>query len=216
MGPNWEQTPRPPIKGVYVDESYPPSEKSETEKQAGSSPDSKEKEKEYQEEPRKQAEWRRINKANRPPMEKRSDHAKVAAMELSNLTLTAEEKAVSGDALHTKLRSKPQSPPATPRACRVRRVPNHPRAHRVRRVPNPPRARRVLNPSRPLRFFVPMITSIMSSVRSAAEPITSMSKSGCSDCDACYYPDGNSCLRGLSQEDCNYYSDTYGTKWCAN
>ncbi|RHZ42383.1 hypothetical protein DYB26_014248, partial [Aphanomyces astaci] len=67
-----------------------------------------------------------------------------------------------------------------------------------------------------LGFFVPMITSILSSVRSTAEPITSMSKSGCSDCDACYYPDGNSCLRGLSQEDCNYYSDTYGTKWCVN
>ncbi|ETV66652.1 hypothetical protein H257_16956 [Aphanomyces astaci] len=91
--------------------------------------------------------------------------ASVAAMKQSNLTLTAEENAVSGDALYSKLRGNPQSPPPS---------------------------------------------------RSTAEPMTSMSKSGCSDCDACYYPGGNSCLRVFSQEDCNYYSDKYGTKWCAN
>ncbi|RLO12087.1 hypothetical protein DYB28_011140 [Aphanomyces astaci] len=96
MGPNWEQLPRPPIEGAYVDEDYPPPEKSDAEKRAeekaearaklraerrnrpDSTPDSEEEEKEYQEEQRKQAERRRINKANRPPKEKRVDHAKVA------------------------------------------------------------------------------------------------------------------------------------------
>ncbi|RHZ09814.1 hypothetical protein DYB37_014020, partial [Aphanomyces astaci] len=96
MGPNWEQLPRPPIEGAYVDEDYPPPEKSDAEKRAeekaearaklraerrnrpDSTPDSEEEEKEYQEEQRKQAERRRINKANRPAKEKRIDHAKVA------------------------------------------------------------------------------------------------------------------------------------------
>ncbi|RHZ42025.1 hypothetical protein DYB26_016325, partial [Aphanomyces astaci] len=96
MGPNWEQLPRPPIEGAYVDEDYPLPEKSDAEKRAeekaearaklraerrnrpDSTPDSEEEEKEYQEEQRKQAERRRINKANRPPKEKRVDHAKVA------------------------------------------------------------------------------------------------------------------------------------------
>ncbi|KAF0708662.1 hypothetical protein AaE_013121 [Aphanomyces astaci] len=96
MGPNWEQLPRPPIEGAYVDEDYPPPKKSDAEKRAeekaearaklraerrnrpDSTPDSEEEEKEYQEEQRKQAERRRINKANRPPKEKRVDHAKVA------------------------------------------------------------------------------------------------------------------------------------------
>ncbi|RHY58828.1 hypothetical protein DYB38_009154 [Aphanomyces astaci] len=32
MGPNWEQLPRPPIEGAYVDEDYPPPEKSDAEK----------------------------------------------------------------------------------------------------------------------------------------------------------------------------------------
>ncbi|RLO05090.1 hypothetical protein DYB28_013814, partial [Aphanomyces astaci] len=95
MGPNWEQLPRPPIEGAYVDEDYPPPEKSDAEKRAeekaearaklraerrnrpDSTPDSEEEEKEYQEQ-RKQAERRRINKANRPAKEKRVDHAKVA------------------------------------------------------------------------------------------------------------------------------------------
>ncbi|RLO09780.1 hypothetical protein DYB28_005734, partial [Aphanomyces astaci] len=96
MGPNWEQLPRPPIEGAYVDEDYPPPEKSDAEKRAeekaearaklraerrnrpDSTPDSEEEEKEYQEEQPKQAERRRINKANRPPREKRVDHDKVA------------------------------------------------------------------------------------------------------------------------------------------
>ncbi|RLO05948.1 hypothetical protein DYB28_003928 [Aphanomyces astaci] len=96
MGPNWEQLPRPPIVGAYVDEDYPSPEKSDAEKRAeekaearaklraerrnrpDSTPDSEEEEKEYQEEQRKQAERRRINKANRPPKEKRVDYAKVA------------------------------------------------------------------------------------------------------------------------------------------
>ncbi|ETV70272.1 hypothetical protein H257_14174 [Aphanomyces astaci] len=208
--------------------------------------------------------------------------ASVAAMEQSNLTLTTEEKAVSGDALHTKLRSNPQSPPrsisssqSSPSTASSQSVPSIPSMRDVPIVQpllmealgifvpmitsimssvssqspppstsssqsspstsssqsSPSTASSESVPSTPclrdvpivqpllmeaLGFFVPMITSIMSSVRSAAEPITSMSKSGCSDCDACYYPDGNSCLRGLSQEDCNYYSDTYGTKWCVN
>ncbi|RHY58943.1 hypothetical protein DYB34_010240, partial [Aphanomyces astaci] len=34
MGPNWEQLPRPPIEGAYVDEDYPPPEKSDAEKRA--------------------------------------------------------------------------------------------------------------------------------------------------------------------------------------
>ncbi|RLO06392.1 hypothetical protein DYB28_014488, partial [Aphanomyces astaci] len=76
---------------AYVDEDYPPSEKSDAEKRAeekaearaklraerrnrpDSTPDSEEEEKEYQEEQRKHAERRRIN-----PKEKRVDHAKVA------------------------------------------------------------------------------------------------------------------------------------------
>ncbi|RLO11001.1 hypothetical protein DYB28_006959, partial [Aphanomyces astaci] len=96
MGPNWEQLPRPPIEGAYVDEDYPPPEKSDAEKRAeekaearaklraerrnrpDSTPDSEEEENEYQEEQRKQAERRPINKANRPAKEKRVDHAKVA------------------------------------------------------------------------------------------------------------------------------------------
>ncbi|RHY97759.1 hypothetical protein DYB31_015279 [Aphanomyces astaci] len=96
MGPNWEQLPRPPIEDAYVDEDYPPPEKSDAEKRAeekaearaklraerrnrpDSTSDIDEEEKEYQEEQRKQAERRRINKANRPPKEKRVDHAKVA------------------------------------------------------------------------------------------------------------------------------------------
>ncbi|RQM22591.1 hypothetical protein B5M09_012933 [Aphanomyces astaci] len=96
MGPNSEQLPRPPIEGAYVDEDYPTHETSEAEKRASekaetranlrterrnrpdNTPDSEEGEKEYQEEQRKQAGRRRINKANRPPTEKRVDHAKVA------------------------------------------------------------------------------------------------------------------------------------------
>ncbi|RLO13493.1 hypothetical protein DYB28_012871, partial [Aphanomyces astaci] len=95
MGRNWEQLPRPPIEGAYVDEDYLPTEKSDAEKRVeekaearaklraerrnrpDSTPDSEEEEKEYQEEQRKQAERRRINKANRPPKEKRIDNAKV-------------------------------------------------------------------------------------------------------------------------------------------
>ncbi|RHY80824.1 hypothetical protein DYB26_002514 [Aphanomyces astaci] len=34
MGPNWEQLPRPPIEGAYVDEDYLPPEKSDAEKRA--------------------------------------------------------------------------------------------------------------------------------------------------------------------------------------
>ncbi|RHZ30988.1 hypothetical protein DYB31_013718, partial [Aphanomyces astaci] len=78
------------------DEDYPTPETSEAEKRGGekaearanlrwerrnrpdNTPDSEEGEKEYQEEQRKQAGRRRINKANRPPTEKRVDHAKVA------------------------------------------------------------------------------------------------------------------------------------------
>ncbi|RHY05041.1 hypothetical protein DYB30_010580 [Aphanomyces astaci] len=96
MGPNWEQLPCPPIEGTYVDVEYPPSEKSEAEMRAeekaeaggklrterrnrlDSTPESEEEEKEYEEESRKQAERGRINKASRPPKEKRVDHAKKA------------------------------------------------------------------------------------------------------------------------------------------
>ncbi|RLO02263.1 hypothetical protein DYB28_014496, partial [Aphanomyces astaci] len=74
MGPNWEQLPRPPIEDAYVDEDYPPPEKSDAEKRAeekaearaklraerrnrpDSTSDIDEEEKEYQEEQRKQAE----------------------------------------------------------------------------------------------------------------------------------------------------------------
>ncbi|RLO13698.1 hypothetical protein DYB28_001065 [Aphanomyces astaci] len=67
MGPNWEQLPLPPIEGAYVDEYYPPPEKSDAEKRApekaevrdklraerrnrpDSTPDSEKEQKEYQE-----------------------------------------------------------------------------------------------------------------------------------------------------------------------
>ncbi|ETV84953.1 hypothetical protein H257_02849 [Aphanomyces astaci] len=80
MGSNWEQLPRPPIEGAYVNEGYPTPEKSEAEEREDEKAEARAKlqEKEYQEEQRKQAERRRNNKANRPPKEKRVDHAKVA------------------------------------------------------------------------------------------------------------------------------------------
>ncbi|RHZ21104.1 hypothetical protein DYB26_014853, partial [Aphanomyces astaci] len=117
MGRNWEQLPRPPIEGAYVDEDYPPPEKSHAEKRAeekaearaklraerrnrpDSTPDSEEEEEEYLEEQRKQAERRRINKANRPPKEKRVDHAKVAraAHDRRMLDTTLPSKQLSED-----------------------------------------------------------------------------------------------------------------------
>ncbi|KAF0688073.1 hypothetical protein As57867_008023, partial [Aphanomyces stellatus] len=36
----------------------------------------------------------------------------------------------------------------------------------------------------------------------------------CGNCNACYYPGGDSCLAEFTQYDCDYYSATYGTVWC--
>ncbi|KAF0707479.1 hypothetical protein AaE_013583, partial [Aphanomyces astaci] len=70
MGSIWEQLPRPPIEGAYVNEDYPTPEKSEADERADEKAEARAK---------LRAERRnRPDTANRPPKEKRVDHAKVA------------------------------------------------------------------------------------------------------------------------------------------
>ncbi|KAF0691732.1 Aste57867_17096 [Aphanomyces stellatus] len=48
------------------------------------------------------------------------------------------------------------------------------------------------------------------------KPTTPAPQPGCGSCQGCYYPDGDECLSDWTYDDCNYYSNSYGTIWCGN